>query len=334
MPNFHTELRQYINGHDVLSACTASARLGVASRIGDMKRAAGMCSYDAARERTVAREVVVRWDVYGGTSIAPAPLSLWRCLMMSARSVEPECLALHLGPMRTHSEHAAIMALRQSQRVQFACFGETCSMACRAGCAILPVHNTLSGAVSAALRVCSVLRGLLSALCSVAVMHAPAPGSGRRVAHTAVGQKHALWQCSSWFCDSSMVASVARSASEAPSIAAAAQGACAITTPALARAMGRHGTAHAHHSEMNRTSFAVCVRCGVERAVLGSRVVAWSLDSRCCGVRHCVALLLIALRHSSVEHLALVIEAARGGAAFTARCVRRQSPAQAGCPSK
>ncbi|CUX76437.1 prephenate dehydratase [Candidatus Tremblaya princeps] len=329
MPSFHTELRQYINGHDVLSACAARARLGVASRIGDMKRAAGMCSYDPARERTVAREVVVRWDVYGGRRIAPAPLSMWRCLMRSARSVEPECLALHLGPMRTHSERAAIMALRQSQRVQFASFGEACSMACRAGCTILPVHNTLSGAVSAAIRVCSVLRGLLAALCSVTVMHAPAPSSGMRVAHTAVAQKHALWQCSSWFCDSSMVASVARSASEAPSIAAAAPCACAITTPALARAMGRHGTAHAHRSEMNRTYFAVCAR-----AVIGTRVVAWSLDSRCCGVRHCAALLLIALRHSSTSHCALVIEAARGGAAFAARSALRSGLAPAGCPCK
>ncbi|CUX76415.1 prephenate dehydratase [Candidatus Tremblaya princeps] len=334
MPSFYTELRQLINGHDVLSACAARARLGVASRIGDMKRAAGMRSYDAERERTVAREVVVRWDVYGGTRIAPAPLSLWRCLMMSARSVEPECLALHLGPMRTHSERAAIMALRQSQRVQFASFGEACSMACRAGCAILPVHNTLSGAVSAALRVCSVLRGLLAALCSVAVKHAPAPGSCRLVAHTAVAQKHALWQCSSWFCDSSMVASVARSASEAPAIAAAAQGACAITTPALAHAMGRPGAAHVHRSEMNRTSFAVCARGGAARAVIGARVVAWSLDSRCCGVRHCAAWLLIALRHSSTSHCALVIEAARGGAAFAARSALRQSPAQAGCHCK
>ncbi|AEI75104.1 putative chorismate mutase/prephenate dehydratase [Candidatus Tremblaya princeps PCIT] len=331
MPRFHTELRQYINGHDVLSACAASARLGVASRIGDMKRAAGMCCYDAARERAVAREVAARWDVYGGRRIAPAPLSLWRCLMMSARSVEPECLALHLGPIRTHSERAAIMALVQSQRVPFASFGEACSMASRAGCAILPVHNTLSGAVSAAIRVCSVLRGLLAALCSVAVMHAPAPSSGRRVAHTAVGQKHALWQCSSWFCDSSMVASVARSASEAPSIASAAQGACAITTPALARAIGRHGAAHAHRSEINRTSFAITARCGAALAVIGSRVVAWSLDSRCCGVRHCAARLLIALRHSSTSHCALVIEAARGGAAFAARSALSQSPALAGC---
>ncbi|WP_187148775.1 prephenate dehydratase domain-containing protein [Candidatus Tremblaya princeps] len=234
--------------------------------------------------------------------------------------------------MRTHSERAAIMALRKSQRVQFASFGEACSMACRAGCAILPVYNTLSGAVSAALRVCSVLRGLLAALCSVAVKHAP--GSCRLVAHTAVAQKHALWQCSSWFCDSSMVASVARSASEAPAIAAAAQGACAITTPALAHAMGRHGAAPAHSSEMNRTSFAVCARCGAARSVIGARVVAWSLDSRCCGVRHGAAWLLIALRHSSTSHCALVIEAARGGAAFAARSALRQSPAQAGCHGK
>ena len=296
-----------------------------------MKRAAGMCCYDAARERAVAREVAARWDVYGGRRIAPAPLSLWRCLMMSARSVEPECLALHLGPIRTHSERAAIMALVQSQRVPFASFGEACSMASRAGCAILPVHNTLSGAVSAAIRVCSVLRGLLAALCSVAVMHAPAPSSGRRVAHTAVGQKHALWQCSSWFCDSSMVASVARSASEAPSIASAAQGACAITTPALARAIGRHGAAHAHRSEITRTSFAITARCGAALAGIGSRVGAWSLDSRCCGVRHCAARRLIALRHSSTSHCALVIEAARGGAAFAARSALSQSPALAGC---
>ncbi|CUX76671.1 prephenate dehydratase [Candidatus Tremblaya princeps] len=326
MPSLHSELRRSVDWLDMLSACAACARLGVASRIGDVKRAAGVRALDLARERAVTQTIGALWGMYGGERTATAPRRLWRVLMRHARAIEPECLALHLGPMRTHSDRATARALRHAQRLPSAAFGEACSRACRVGGAIIPVLNTLSGPVRAAVRICRAVRGLLTARCTAAVRHAFSCGNGRRHAHSAVAQPHALVQCSAWAGGSRMVSAAARSAAAAPSISAAAHGAGAITTPALALAMGRRAATPTHSSAMNRTTFAICARGQIARAVHGSRTEALAYDARCGSARHCAALMLAAIRHWRAYHDALWIDAAAGESAYASARERGMTP--------